>query len=59
MIGVVIIRRAMSPPNAHVGSGQLGSCLTDATHEAALGVPLVFRRYAGARTVATAIIAAF
>jgi hypothetical protein len=43
----------------HVESGQLGSCLTDATRKAALGMPFVFGRYAGARTSTTAIVAAF
>ena len=56
LVGLVIGYEAAPPTRA--GSGQLGSYLTDATHEAALGVPLVSGRYAGARTVATAIVAA-
>jgi hypothetical protein len=40
------------------GAAELGSCLTDATREAAPGVPFAIRRYAIARTFAIAILAA-
>jgi len=45
-------------PGANIESGEVGPCLTDAAHEAALDEPFVACRYAVIRTGIPAMIAA-
>jgi hypothetical protein len=51
-------RRARSHRMSNTESGEVGPCLTDPAHEAALDEPLVTRRYAVTRTDIPAMIAA-